>query len=196
VPIRTVARVGTALAVVLALAACTSSSASHPAAAAPTASTLARTADLATGNVHLTDYAINTDGPSSSAILTGAIGDYGTGETVKPDGSPDSEHTGDLRLTLKKGGFRLDTAALDARLVTAYRTFPADPHTCSGSVTVSGTAPVVSGSGTGAYAHVHGTFDLAVTVDEVDAPPCDGTGAFVEQTIITTGTGTVSGVVR
>jgi hypothetical protein len=52
--------------------------------------------------------------------------------------------------------------------------------------------PVVSGSGTGAYAHVSGVFQLTVTVDEVDAPPCDGTGAFIEQTIIITGTGTIA----
>jgi hypothetical protein len=56
-----------------------------------------------TGNVHLTDYAINTDGPDSTVIITGAIGDYGAGHAVKPDGSVDSEHTGQLKLTLQHG---------------------------------------------------------------------------------------------
>jgi hypothetical protein len=51
---------------------------------------------------------------------------------------------------------------------------------------------VVAGSGTGTYNHLSGAFDLTVTVDEVDASPCDGTGAFIEQTIIMTGPGTVS----
>jgi hypothetical protein len=147
---------------------------------------------VAAGNVHLTDYAVNTDGPASTVILTGAIGDYGTGETVTTSGSPDPQHTGQLRLTLQHGSFRLDTATLNSRLVAALRHFPADVHTCSGSVTVGGTVPVVAGSGTGTYNHLSGAFDLTVTVDEVDASPCDSTGAFIEQTIIMTGPGTVS----
>jgi hypothetical protein len=142
--------------------------------------------------VHFTDYAINTDGPSSSVILTGAVGDYGTAESVGPDGSIDSRHTSQLRLSLKRGSFRMDISTLGARLVAAYRSFPADPHTCSGSVSVRAAVPVVAGSGTGAYARLRGTFDLTAVVDEVDKPPCDGTGAFLEQTIIITGTGTVS----
>ncbi|MEV6852069.1 hypothetical protein, partial [Actinoplanes sp. NPDC051411] len=144
--------------------------------------------------VHLVDYEINSDGPASSAILTGAIGDFGTGETVKSDGSPDPEHTGQLKLTLKQGTFRVDIAALDARLVAAYRNFPADPRTCSGSVTVHAAAPVVTGAGTGAYKGLRGTFELTAVVDEVDAPPCDGTGAFIAQTIIISGSGAVAGV--
>jgi hypothetical protein len=57
---------------------------------------------------------------------------------------------------------------------------------------VTGKVPVVSGSGTGQYAHLSGTFDLTATVDEVDDPPCDGTGAFIQQTIMVAGSGSVS----
>jgi hypothetical protein len=186
--IHTTARMTAITGMVLAVGACTS--APRPAAAPPAAVTAAATGRA----VHLVDYEINSDGPGSSAILTGAIGDFGTGETVKPDGSPDPDHTGQLQFTLKHGTFRLDIAALDARLVTAYRNFPADPRTCSGSVTVRAPAPVVTGAGTGAYKGLRGSFDLAAVVDEVDAPPCDGTGAFIAQTIIITGSGTVAGL--
>jgi hypothetical protein len=124
-------------------------------------------------------------------ILTGVVGDFGTGEAIRPDGSADPEHTGLLQLTLKYGTFRLDIGALDAQLVSAYRSFPADPRTCSGSVTVHAPAPIVAG--TGAYGRLRGSFDLTATVDEVDAPPCDGTGAFLAQTIIISGTGAVTG---
>jgi hypothetical protein len=190
-PIRHPVAVATALA--LCLAGCTSAPRPHsapPAAVSQPAGT--QGAPEAPGTVHLTDYAINTDGPDSTIILTGALGDFGTAKTVKPDGSVDAEHTGQLELMLRHGTLRLDTAALNARLVAAYRHFPANPLTCSGSVTIAGTVPVVSGSGTGAYAHVRGVFELTVTVDEVDSPPCDGTGAFLEQTIIITGRGTIT----
>jgi hypothetical protein len=185
--------VAVATVLVLSLAGCASAPAAHNAPhAAASQPAVTQTAPVAAGTVHLTDYATNTDGPDSTVILTGAIGDFGTAKAVKPDGSIDPEHTGQLELTLRHGGLRLDAAALDARLVTAYQHFPADPHTCSGSVTISGTVPVVSDSGTGAYAHVGGRFELTVTVDEVDDPPCDGTGAFIEQTIIITGSGTIT----
>jgi hypothetical protein len=189
VSIRAIAKLGTALVVLLPLAACTASPPAHPAASA-TGQT--HTIALPRGNVHLTDYAINTDGPASSVILTGAVGDFGAADAVKPDGSPDPEHTSQLKLTLRHGSFRIDIATLDARLKTAFQRFPADPNTCSGTVSVHATAPIVAGVGTGAYAGLRGSFELTATVDEVDAQPCDGTGSFVQQTIIMTGTGTVS----
>jgi hypothetical protein len=183
------ARVGVAVGMALALGGCTSSP--EPDRVVPAAATT--DSSRTTGAVHLVDYAINSDGPASSAILTGAIGDFGTGETVNPDGSPDPDHTSQLKLALRQGTFRLDIATLDARLVKAYQRFPADPRTCSGSVTVGAAVPVVSGGGTGAYKGLHGSFELTAMVDEVDSPPCDGTGAFTAQTIIISGSGTVSG---
>lgn len=190
---RTLASASAAIIVTLLLAACTASSPPHPVAAAATTAVPGTAVGPTAGAVHLVDYAINTDGPASSVILTGAVGDFGTGETVKPDGSADPDHTGLLKLTLKHGTFRLDVGTLDAHLVSAYRAFPADPRTCSGSVTVHAPVPIVAGAGTGAYARLRGTFDLTATADEVDAPPCDGTGAFIAQTIIVSGTGTVTG---
>lgn len=182
-----VARVSTAVTLALLLGGCTPG---PHGSRAPTTSTIP---SQGIGSVHLTDYALNTDGPESSAILTGALGDFGTGETVKKDDSAETKLTGQLKLTLRHGDFRIDIATLDARLAAAFRGVAFDPHTCSGTVTAHASAPIVAGSGTSAYAHLRGTFDLTVTVDEVDAPPCDGTGAFLQQTIIMAGTGTVTG---
>jgi len=147
-----------------------------------------------TDTVHLTDYAANTDGPTSTVILTGAIGDYGTGTTVHADGSVDPDHANELKLALARGTFRINIAALHTAFAGAFtHQFPTNTETCSGSVTVSATAPIVAGSGTGPYAHVRGSFNLTLTVDEVDQKPtCDGTAAFLAQTILITGSGTVS----
>jgi hypothetical protein len=147
------------------------------------------------GVVHLTAYTSN-DGPTETVVVTGAIGDYGQAESVNPDGSVNPDHNSQLSLQLSHGTLRLDISALDKAFVTAMRTgFPSDTATCSGSVSATGQAPVVAGSGTGAYKGVDGSFTLTVTLDEVDAvskaQPCNGSGAFLGQVIVTTGSGTV-----
>ncbi len=146
-----------------------------------------------TGHVHLVDYTDN-DGPDSSVILTGAIGDYGTAVSVNPDGSVNPEHNSQLRLELSRGSFRLDVAALDRAFVAAFAArFPADAGTCSGDVTVSRAVPIVPGSGTGAYQGVSGAFQLTITADEVDpvGSDCDGTAGYLSQKLVTTGFGGV-----
>lgn len=184
-------RAGALIAVMLVASACTPAP-ERPASTAEASPVTAGSGVGSTaGAVHFTDYAINTDGPSSSVVLTGVVGDYGTAETVKPRGSVAPEHTSQLQLRLARGSFRMDTATLESRLIAAFRSFPVNPRTCSGSVTVRAAVPIVAGSGTGAYARLRGTFDLTAVVDEVDKPPCDGTGAFIEQTIIIAGTGSV-----
>jgi hypothetical protein len=145
------------------------------------------------GGVHLVDYSDN-DGPSSSVILTGAIGDYGKAVSVNPDGSVNPEHDSQLRLDLSHGSFRLDIAALDRTFVEVMRTqFPTNASTCSGSVSASHAVPIVAGSGTGAYQGVSGQFDLTIKLDEVDSTSshCDGTAALLSQMLITSGTGHV-----
>jgi len=53
--------------------------------------------------------------------------------------------------------------------------------------------PVVAGSGTGSYKGISGAFTLTVTLDEVyGLAGCTGATAYLAQTIILTGTGTVS----
>lgn len=171
----------------LAVGACTS------AASTSTKQVSASPAPRARDAVHLTDYAANTDGPRSTVILTGAIGDYGVGTSVHPDGTVDPGHASQLKLTLTRGTFRIGIGNLHAKLVNAFGRFPTNAGTCSGTISATETAPIVSGSGTGAYAHANGSFNLTATVDEVDKKPvCDGTGAFLAQTTLITGYGTVA----
>jgi hypothetical protein len=155
----------------------------------------ARAAAPAADHVHFIDYSVNSDGPGSSVIVTGAIGDYGHGVTVTPDGKVDPGHTSELELRLGHGAFRLQIAALDRAIVAAFQHWPANITTCSGSITVRDTVPVVPGSGTGSYRGLSGSFDTTATIDEVDSarPACQhGTGPFLAQVIIISGTGTVA----
>jgi hypothetical protein len=148
------------------------------------------------GLEHLTAYT-NNDGPTETAIVTGAIGDYGKAVSVYPNGTVDPDHDSELSLQLSHGTFRLNIAALDKAFTQAIaRDFPTDAATCSGSVAVTQQVPVVAGSGTGAYKGVSGSFTLTATLDEVDkasaAQPCNGTAAFLSQAIVITGPGTVA----
>ncbi|WP_037605043.1 hypothetical protein [Streptacidiphilus rugosus] len=172
---------------VLAVAGCSS------AAGAPTKASASAAAGSA---VHLTAYSDN-DGPTEAVVLTGAIGDYGQAVSVHPDGSVDPDHSGQLSLRLGHGAFRLDIAAMDRAFVAAMaERFPTNRTTCSGSVAVTERVPVVSGSGTGAYRNVSGSFTLTLTLDEVDRAgagrPCDGSSAFLGQAIVITGPGSVT----
>ena len=76
---------------------CSSTSTKRPAAGstAPTATSTAGGTTSATltagGTAHLTDYTDN-DGPTSTVILAGAIGDFGKAQSVNPDGSVNTKH--------------------------------------------------------------------------------------------------------
>jgi len=142
--------------------------------------------------VHLIAYSINSDGPRFRALLTGAVGDWGPAVSVHPDGSIDPEHTSQLKLNLRHGSFRLGIAALDRRIVQAYQHWPENPSTCSGTIAVRATLPVIANSGTGAYRGITGSLRATATISEVDAHPCDGTGKFLSQVILVTAAGTVS----
>ena len=172
---------------VLALAMAVSGCASAASSTSANASTTA-----VTGTTDLIFYSINSDGPRFQAILTGAVGDFGPAVSVYPDGKVDPEHDHDLSLRLTRGSFLVNEAALDQRIVTAYRHWPANPATCSGSITVTAAAPVVASSGTGAYRGISGSFNLNATLDEIDVKPvCNGTSAFRAQVVVITGSGTV-----
>ena len=94
---------------------------------------------------------------------------------------------------LTHGSFRLNMADLDKRFVGILGTLAVNTTTCSGTASVSGVVPVVTGSGTGSYKGISGTFNLTITLDEVYRPTaCDETGAYFAQSIVTTGSGTVS----
>jgi hypothetical protein len=142
--------------------------------------------------VNLVAYS-DDDGPRSSVILTGAIGDYGWAVSVTASGAADPDHRSDMQLRLTRGSFRLHTADIDKRLVTAFATFPPNRTTCSGNVVAAGPAPVVQGSGTGSYRGLTGTFRLTVMIAEVDARNhCTPSSAFLKQAVVTTGSGSLS----
>jgi hypothetical protein len=142
--------------------------------------------------VHLTAYTTD-DGPTSAIVLSGAIGDYGTARSVRPDGSVDPDHGSQLDLQLNHGSFRLDIAALDRAFVQATGSLTVNTNTCSATTSATATVAIVPGSGTGAYRKINGSFDLTATLDEVYRPAeCTETGTFLSQIIVITGPGTVT----
>jgi len=91
-----------------------------------------------------------TQSGAASIVLTGAIGDYGKSVKLAK---------GYSRFVLKRGTFEIDAATLDAKLARAN---PAvDLATCSGALTLSGTATVLDG--TGLYKGISGTINATVT---------------------------------
>jgi hypothetical protein len=141
------------------------------------------------GGVTLTAYTDN-DGPTVTVLLTGKIGDHGMGRSVNPDGSANAEHTGLLELDLSQGTFRIDVGELDRRFVATMASFPPDRSSCSGTASASSAAPIVGGSGTGAYRGITGTFTLTIAVTEVDVrPTC---GGLVAQLVVITGSASVT----
>lgn len=177
----------------LLLSGCSTSShgSEHPGGTQPAGGSRSGTpADAST--VHITDYSDN-DTARSSVVLTGAVGDYGQAQTVHGNGSTDPEHGDQLALRLTHGSFRLSIGDLDKRVVDAFTNFPPNRTTCSGRVQVSGPAAVVPGSGAGAYGRIAGTFELSITIDEVDQRShCGPSSPFLSQAIVISGSGTVT----
>jgi hypothetical protein len=143
------------------------------------------------GEVHLTIWSIDSDGPDFQAILSGAIGDYGPAVTVLPDGKVDPEHTSQMELKLRHGTLRLyiDGIASKFRAQTAHE--PLYPASCSDYFDVSATVPVVAGSGTGAYRGISGSFSLTLSdYEDEKTPPCGP--PFLAQILTLSGSGIVS----
>ena len=166
------------------------SAATKPAAAAATASTRAAAAPGGIANIMI--YGVNTDGAYLHSIVSGAIGDYGPAISIYPDGQVDPAHNSELELRLTHGSFRLSIAALDKKFVKALHE-PIYPKTCTDLLAVTGTTPIVAGSGTGAYRAIRGSFRATLTLNEVEARPCQPSpGAFRAQLITVAGSGTIS----
>ena len=179
-----------AFAGVLVTGGCVSAAAKSPAAAA-TAS--ARAAAVAGGTANIMIYGVNTDGAYWHVIISGVIGDYGPAVSIYPDGNVDPAHNSQMELRLIHGSFRLSIAALDKKFVRAAAHAPVYPKTCTDLISVTGTIPIVAGSGTGAYRGIRGSFPVTITLSEVEARPCQPSpGAFRAQLITVAGSGTVS----
>ena len=167
------------------------SAAAKPPAAAATASTRAAAAPGGTANMMI--YGVNTDGAYWHAIVSGVIGDYGPAVSIYPDSQVDPPHNSELDLRLTDGSFRLSIAALIKAFVKAAAREPIYPTTCSDLISVTGTTPIVAGSGTGAYHGIRGSFPVTLTLNEVEARPCrPSPGAFRAQLITVAGSGTIS----
>lgn len=146
------------------------------------------------GIVRITGYSDN-DGPNSSVVVTGVIGDFGKAIRGSfPGSSTDQYNELDLRLT--RGSFGLNIAGVERDLLTAISGhFPTNAKTCSGEVSVSGGASIDSGSGTGAYKGLSGTITLTITINEVESPPrcpTTDTSPLLAQTVFISGFGSVS----
>src|SRR5215469_3017369 len=167
------------------------SAATKPSAAAATASPPAAAAPGGTANLMI--YGVNTDGAHWHAIVSGVIGDYGPAVSIYPDGQVDPAHDSQMVLRLTGGSFRLSIAALIKAFVTAAHHEPIYPKTCTDLIAVTGTTPIVAGSGTGAYHGIRGRFPVTLTLNEVEAKPCRPTpGAFRAQLITVAGSGTIA----
>jgi hypothetical protein len=152
----------------------------------------------ATPSATPTDHAIafsaysDNDGPIATAVVTGAVGDYGRLVSVLADGRMDPQHNNDLRFELHRGSFVVNIRGLGRSLATDFATFPPNRTTCSGRVTATRRAPVVSGEGMGAYASLTGALNLTITIDEVDARKgCGPSSHFLAQNVLITGTGRI-----
>jgi hypothetical protein len=145
------------------------------------------------GRVNLSAYS-DSDGPVSVVILTGAIGDYGKARRETSTGSKAQDD--ELDVALKRGSFVLDIAGIENKLLQAIDAgFPTDASTCSGLVTVDGAAPIVAGSGTGAYSSLQGFFHLTIAINEVETwPSCPktDTAPYLAQSVFISGSGSVS----
>ena len=166
------------------------SAAAGPSPAAATAS--ARTAAATGGKANIVIYGVNTDGAYWHAIVSGVIGDYGPAVSIYPNGNVDPAHDSEMELRLTHGSFQLSIAALDKAFIKAGSHAPIYPRTCTDLISVTGTTPIVAGSGTGAYRGIRGAFPVTLTLNEVEARPCQPSpGAFRAQLITVAGSGTI-----
>jgi hypothetical protein len=143
------------------------------------------------GEVHFAIWSVDSDGPDSQAILSGAIADYGPAVTVLPNGHVDPEHTSEMELRLHQGTIRLYIDGITSKFRAQAAHEPIYPATCSDFMNVTASVPIVAGSGTGAYRGLHGEFSSTLSgYEDEKAHPCGG--GFVAQILIMTGSGTVS----
>jgi len=137
-------------------------------------------------NVHLTDYSDN-DGTESTVVLSGAIGDFGTATRSGDQGAV-------MTLHLQRGTIQLDTTSLAKRFTTAVGKAVFSQTTCSGSVQVTSSVPILASSGTGAYKRASGKFSLSMNLDEVVPKQlnCSANNKMLGQAIVSSGWGKVS----
>jgi len=103
-------------------------------------------------------------GTTGTALVTGAIGDYGKTVKINKAGRPDVNGIYS-RLVLHKGTIIADGATLQKRIQIGSEHAHIDLSSCSLQGSVSAPVPIVSG--TGAYAGITGTIKLTFTLAEL-----------------------------
>jgi hypothetical protein len=168
------------------------SAATKPTAAAAGSTSAPATAP-AGGTANIMIYGINTDWALFQAIVSGAIGDYGSTVSTHPDGNVGPARNSVMELRMTRGSFALSTTALNDAFVKLASHEPIYPPTCTDLIAVTVGTPIVAGSGTGAYRGIRGSFSVTLTLNEVEARPCQPSpGPFRAQLITMAGSGTVS----
>ena len=171
-------------------------------AALTSGSTMAASASTVTnGAVHVSVYG-DSSGVASTAVLTGAIGDNGTGDSIDANGTPDPSNNTEVLLALVQGSFRVSVVGLDKKIDAAFSRFQPNGRTCSGNVSATASVPIVAGSGAGAYTGITGgfvlTFSLALVGPKYGSGKHEGqcnnsnSASPVAQALIVAGSGTVS----
>lgn len=163
------------LGVLAAIAGCSSASrAAQPSKAAGPAET------------HIAIWLVNSDGLDSHVILTGPVGDHGTGRST--------QNRQQMLLTLSRGTFKLSTGKLDSDFVHQVTRWPYNAATCSIHGSLTDPVPIVPKSGTGAYRGISGTFTMTITLyeDWRRKPGCNETTPFQAQLITIEGTGSIN----
>jgi hypothetical protein len=164
--------------------------------------TMAASASTVTnGAVHVSVFG-DGFGVGGTAVLTGAIGDSGSADSIDANGTPDPANNTEELLALVQGSFRVSVVGLDKKIGSAFNNFQVNHRTCSGSLSATASVPIVAGSGTGAYAGITGGFVLTLSLALVG--PKYGSGKHegqcnnsnsaspVAQALLVTGSGTVS----
>jgi hypothetical protein len=171
-------------------------------AALTSGSTMAASASTVTnGAVHVSVYG-DSSGVASTAVLTGAIGDNGTGDSIDANGTPDPSNNTEVLLALVQGSFRVSVVGLDKKIGSQFNSFRPNPRTCSGNLSATASVPIVAGSGTGAYAGITGGFVLTFSLAYVGPKygsgkqlgQCNNSNSAspVAEAMMVTGSGTVS----
>ena len=171
-------------------------------AALTSGSTMAASASTVTnGPVHVFVYG-DSFGVGATAVLTGAIGDSGTAESIDANGTPDPTNNTEELLDLVQGSFRVSIVGLDKKIGAAFNNFQPNHRTCSGNLGATASVPIVAGSGTGAYTGITGgfvlTFSLALVGPKYGSGKHEGqcnnsnSASPVAESLLVTGSGTVS----
>jgi hypothetical protein len=103
-------------------------------------------------------FATPGNGVTGKIVITGAIGDFGTTTNVTKSGKPNA-NGGYVKIKLQKGGFMVNSVALNKKL----NSVKPSTNTTTCSFSASGTAPVTLSQGTGQYAGISGKVKITVS---------------------------------